>query len=374
MDQLVAMAHPRIALRADASLDIGTGHVMRCLTLADALRERGANCCFVCRAHPGNMIGMIRHRGFEALVLPLVERQAGNGDASPERSPPHADWLGADWASDAQATLTALGETPVDWLIVDHYALDAQWQAIVKPHARKLMVIDDLADRAQDCDLLLDQTFGRNATDYKSLVPSCCILLCGSQYALLRPEFAALRVYSLQRRKDTPLEQLLVAMGGIDRDNATGQVLEALKSSKLPANCRITVVMGASAPWIAEVLQQAKTMPWFAEVRINVEDMAQLMADSDLAIGAAGTASWERCSLGLPSILLVLADNQRAVAHGLERSGSVQVVQGPHELADRLPLLLNTLVSSPSQRAAMSQAASRIVDGRGIASVIHYLE
>ena len=132
--------------------------------------------------------------------------------------------------------------------------------------------------------------------------------------------------------------------------------------------------MGASAPWLTEVRQQAEQLPWATEVRINISDMAQLMAESALAIGAAGSTSWERCCLGLPTVMVVLADNQKQVAQGLEQVGAVYALQGSQQITDRLPCLLPSLVSSSAHRVAMSQAARRIADGNGVASVIQQLE
>ena len=206
-----------IIFRTDASLDIGTGHFMRCLTLADALRERGAECRFVCREHAGNLLDVIRQRGFEAYGLPLGDAVTAKSDVSDNLLPLHAAWLGADWASDAEQTLAAIGDTKFDWLIVDHYALDARWEHRLRCSCHRLMVIDDLADRVHDCDLLLDQNLGRTAADYKERVPATCTVLAGAQYALLRPEFAALRAYSLERRAHPKLKRLLITMGGVEQ-------------------------------------------------------------------------------------------------------------------------------------------------------------
>src|SRR3990167_4024154 len=215
----------RIAFRADASLQIGTGHVMRCLTLADALAAQGADCLFICREHQGNLIEQIRNKGYRTHALPVLPPVEASSlaikAASDEQSPAHSHWLGATQVEDAAACTAILAEVKPDWLIVDHYALDARWETVLKPHYRKLMVIDDLADRSHLCDLLLDQTFGRDAEDYRVWVPASSQLLCGSQYALLRPEFGALRDYSLQRRPNPQLRQLLITMGGVDKDNAT---------------------------------------------------------------------------------------------------------------------------------------------------------
>lgn len=364
----------QVAFRADASLQIGTGHVMRCLTLADALSAHGADCQFICRAQEGNLIDFIRGKGYVAHILPAVhDASTGSSAPGPSASPhdvAHAPWLGATQAADAEACAPILAAQRPDWLIVDHYALDARWERALAPHYRKLMVIDDLADRPHTCDLLLDQTFGRDASDYRPLVPADCRLLCGSQYALLRPEFAALRPYSLQRRAQPSMRELLVTMGGVDKDNATGQVLQALRTCPLPADCSITVVMGATAPWLEDVRKQAQDMPWPTRVLVGISDIAQLMADSDLAIGAAGATSWERCCLGLPTIMLVLAENQRKIAEGLCKAGAAHLVD--MALTNNQPLIAPKYIETPSL-SAMRCAAAAITDGLGAEQVMENL-
>ena len=324
-----------IVFRTDASLQIGSGHVMRCLTLAEELRARGAQCHFISRAHPGHLFDIIRQRGFTVTALPagfqLRHTNAPAGIA-PTLQIEHAAWLGCDWQTDADQTSAILATLQPDWLITDHYALAQPWEAVVKPHYKKLMVIDDLADRPHSCDLLLDQNLGRQQKDYAHLVPTHCQVLTGPHYALLRPEFAALRDYSLQRRaKASQLTKLLITMGGVDQTNATGQVMQALQTCALPADCRITVVMGLTAPWSKNIRELAAQMPWPTAVEVNVDDMAQRMADTDLAIGAAGSTAWERCCLGLPAIVLVLAKNQ------IESSKALQV----GKLAVVVPLFNN---------------------------------
>jgi UDP-2,4-diacetamido-2,4,6-trideoxy-beta-L-altropyranose hydrolase len=368
----------RIAFRADASLQIGTGHVMRCLTLADALAARGASCHFICRAHAGNLIKFIQEKGYPAHVLLLapVEDRGINGTHlnAPADDLSHSHWLGVTQTQDAQACAPILAQLKPDWLIVDHYALDARWERALARHYGKLMVIDDLADRQHACDLLLDQTFGREGDDYRGRVPDHCHVLCGSQYALLRPEFAALRPYSLHRRAQPQLRQLLITMGGVDKDNATGQVLAALQECALPEDCEITVVMGATAPWLSEIKQQAKAMPWPTSVRVGIKDMAQLMADSDLAIGAAGATSWERCCLGLPTVMLVLAANQAAVARGLDQAGAAQIIGQSQDIREQLPTLLVPLLNCSSRLVEMSEATRAVVDGRGIHAISEFIE
>ncbi len=348
-----------IAFRADASLQIGTGHVMRCLTLADVLAANGAQCEFICREHPGHLIEYIRSKGYAVHSLPM--RSEADTDLA------HSQWLGATQAQDAQACAPLLAQLQPDWLVVDHYALDARWESTHSAHSSKVMAIDDLADRAHVCQILLDQTFRRAADDYRHRVPAECILLCGSNYALLRPEFAALRPYSLRRRAQPRLKKLLVTLGGVDKDNITTQVLNALRSCSLPADCEVTVVMGAMTPWLADVQAEAKTMPWPTNVHVGVNDMAQLMADSDLAIGAAGSTALERCCLGLGTLLLVLAANQTTGAYALQKCGAAQVLLSPLDI----PHVLHNFVHEglALKLEQMGKDAAAVTDGNGAQSV-----
>lgn len=365
----------RCVFRVDASLQIGSGHVMRCLTLADAIKAQGAKCHFISRAHPGNLVELIRQRGFTVTALPVeltpppVKTQVAN---ERPKEPVHAPWLGCDGQTDAEKTRAIVQTLQPDWLVVDHYALDQRWEAALRPYYQKLMVIDDLADRPHQCDLLLDQNLGRQPKDYANLVPAHCKVLVGPQYALLRPEFAALRPYSLQRRQKPVLKRVLITMGGVDQSNATGQVLQALKSCTFPQDCRISVVMGLQAPWLQQVRAQAQEMAWPTEVLLNISDMAQRMADSDLAIGAGGSTSWERCCLGLPTLLVLLADNQRAIAEALQGAGATKTLDN----ASVVPMtceVLSVLAANPRALRDMSIAAARIVDGLGTASLVSHL-
>jgi UDP-2,4-diacetamido-2,4,6-trideoxy-beta-L-altropyranose hydrolase len=359
----------RVAIRTDASMHIGSGHIMRCLTLADALKAKGADCHFISREHPGHLLEVIRQRGHTATVLPKDKLMAATAD-DPAPQPAHAAWLGCEWNTDAQQTGAILADLQPDWLVVDHYALDQRWEDALAAHYRQLLVIDDLADRPHRCDLLLDQNLGRQPQDYAGLVPTHCQVLTGPHYALLRPEFAALRPYSLQRRQAEPaLRQLLITMGGVDQPNATGQVLQALKACALPADCRITVVMGLKAPWLQSVRGLAAQMPWPTEVVVHVNDMAQRMSDSDLAIGAAGSTSWERCCLGLPTLMVVLAENQQLGAETLESARAARFIGRVGDIATQLPQVIRELIDT-DRLSPMSLAASAVANGDGVDKVI----
>lgn len=364
----------KIAFRTDASLQMGSGHVMRCLTLADALKAQGAQCHFISREHSGNLLEGIRQRGHGVTGLPASLPQPSNStDAIPKLA--HAAWLGCDWQTDAQQTHAILSTLQPNWLVVDHYALDQRWEVAVQPYYQKLMVIDDLADRTHYCDLLLDQNLGRQPQDYINLVPTTCQVFTGPYYALLRPEFAALRDYSLKRRANSQqqIRELLITMGGVDMPNATGQVLQALKNSPLPIDCHITVVMGSTAPWLAQVRELAEKMPWPTSVLVNINDMAQRMADSDLAIGAAGSTSWERCCLGLPTLMVVLADNQKEVAIHLDKIGSANYLAFDNQFSQQIQDHCKFLINNRERLSQMSIKSGDITNGQGVQNVVKFI-
>lgn len=371
MSEAARHTTPRVVVfRADASLEIGTGHVMRCLTLAEALKKQGAECHFLCREHAGHLIDAIEARGFSVHRL-LAESPYGTTTQAGDNQPDHAHWLGTTWEQDAEACGPLITQLIPDWLVVDHYALDARWEAAVLPDRTRLLVIDDLADRSHRADLLLDQNLGREVEDYASLVPVECKVLAGPQFALLRPEFAERRESSLARRHQHPaVRRLLISLGGVDKDNATGQVLDALNACDLPNDLEITVVMGATAPWLAEVKARAVKLPWSTEVVVNVSDMARRMAEADLAIGAAGSTSWERCCLGLPTLMLVLAENQQSIATALDTVGAAICLGNPGQLADGLSHHLSAL-QTPHTLQAMCQAAAQLTAGEGAMMLCH---
>lgn len=367
MDRLVTP--PITAFRVDASTRVGVGHVMRCLTLADALRARGRYSVFICRDHPGHMGKLIVDRGHRLKLLPLAESVSPSADPDS-----YAAWLGDTQDGDAAATIAALASQRPEWMVVDHYALAADWETAVSGHCGHLMVIDDLADRAHRCDLLLDQTFGRSAAAYASLAPAAARLLCGAEFALLRPQFAALRKQGLRRRADADaVGQILVNLGGVDAENITGAVLDKLESASLPNDCRIKVVIGWQSPWADDIRRRANAASFGVEVLQGVADMAPLMAESDLAIGAAGSSSWERCCLGLPSVMIVLADNQRMIAEQLAAAGAAAVICKDYLHTD-LPAAVSTLLLDVTVRKAMSVRAASIVDGQGASRAVDAME
>jgi UDP-2,4-diacetamido-2,4,6-trideoxy-beta-L-altropyranose hydrolase len=357
----------RIVFRTDASLQIGSGHVMRCLTLADELRLRGADVEFVCREHHGNLIDFIEGKGYPVIRLPLLK--VGDG-ANPEDLT-HAEWLGAQWDQDAVDTRNAFGEVKVDWLIVDHYAIDHRWESTLVPQVRNIMVIDDLADRPHDCDILLDQNLYENMeVRYNNLVPDDCIRLLGPRFALLRPEFCAAR--KTLRQRNGKVGRVLVFFGGVDPTNETRKVLESL--TKITARSfEVSVVVGSENPHKEQIQNFCANYDGF-HYHCQVQNMAELMAEADLAFGAGGGAAWERCALGLPSIVTVIADNQKELAAFGARTGLFIKLGEYSDISnDTIISALRLALNSPETLQHYSQNCLDTVDAKGTERVVNLL-
>ena len=302
------------AFRTDASLQIGTGHVMRCLTLADALCERDSEVIFLCRPHTGHMIETIRDRGYEVLEL-------GDADGVSSEDLDHSSWLGTTQSVDVSQCAELINGKEIDWLIVDHYALDYRWEEQLRASTKQLMVIDDLADRKHDCDLLLDQNLVLELdTRYSGLIPSHCVTLLGPEYALLQEEYLALR-HSVSPRLG-PLKQILVYIGGSDSHGLNLKILKALAKTEFK-DVSIHIVLGINTNIEATLQKQAFNRP-LTFIHRQLPSLAHLMMEVDLMIGAGGTTAWERICLGLPSIVISVATNQVAVSETLSKLGIIE--------------------------------------------------
>lgn len=354
-------------IRADASIEMGTGHVMRCLTLANALMGEGHDCHFICRDHPGNLANVIRESGFG---VSLLEKPAAI--IADDKGLAHAAWLGCSQAQDARQVideLESLGFSDVVCLIVDHYALDITWERLLRDRTGRLMVIDDLFDRQHDCDILVNQNLGATNTQYKQLVPTHCRILAGTRYAMLRPEFQQLRHRSIEKKSQSHPKQLLITMGGVDPDNYTGRILEKLKICHCETLSKIVIILGDTAPHKKSVAILAASMSLDIEIKVGVRNMAEIMADTDIAFGAAGSTSWERCCLGIPTLLFVIADNQSKLAESLEQHKAI-VRADINANADRFCASFQRLLMDVDHYRATSEAAALLCDGEGAGRVI----
>lgn len=311
-----------IVFRTDASTAIGSGHVMRCLTLAKRYRREGHSVSFVMRALPSNLITYAQSEGFVVHPLPYEE--------SAQKYEGYLAWLTVTQEEDAQETarvLRTMGQ--VDRLVIDHYALDIVWENICRPLVHEIMVIDDLANRRHDANLLLDQNFYENAAErYAGLVPADCRLLLGPQHALLRDEFYEIK----PRRRDGSLRNVLVFYGGSDLTDETSKALYVLYSLHLP-DVEVNVVVGNANPR-KEAVRRLCIGHENIRYHCQVENMAELMNAADLALGAGGTTTWERLALGLPSIVTAIADNQIEICENCARAGLIDYLGCADEVGE----------------------------------------
>lgn len=289
----------KVVFRVDASHAIASGHVSRCLALAHALRKRGANCTFVSSEVAGNLLTFVAAAGFEQRVLtgPLELNPKTLAHIGPQTSA----------AEDAQSTIEALGGERPDWLVIDHYGIDGKWEILLRPHVDRILVIDDLANRHHECDILIDQNFSLTGSQrYAGLVNEETIMLCGPEFAMLQPEFAQQRL-TLERKHLTDL-RAFISFGGSDRENLTGMTLEAFQ---LPAlkGVALDVAIGKHNPNRDSLVELLAERPG-SRAHYAPTSLASLMAQSDFAVGAGGTTIWERFCLDLPSVVIASADNQ----------------------------------------------------------------
>lgn len=325
---------PKVLFVADAGASVGGGHVMRCLTLAAALERAGGQCAFAATPEATAIL--------DSFAGPDIVRFPAPG-------------------GDPASLCAAAARAGINWgarfAVLDHYGAGPAEDAVLRAAAGRLLAIEDLR-RRRDCDLLLDASLGRRESDYPGVQA-----LVGPDFALVRLEFAARRKSTLTRRlKAGPARKVLVSLGLTDVGAITGRVVSAL----LPVlgQQQIEVVLGAGAPSLAAIKALAKTDTRIG-LHVGSKDMAHLVAAADVAIGAGGSSAWERCTLGLPTVTLILADNQRENTAALASAGASLSVEVNGHLPARLREAFVALASAPAVRARMSQAAADLCDGLG---------
>lgn len=337
-----------VAFRADASIEIGSGHVVRCIALAEALRSRGADCTFICRAHPGHSIDQIRARGF--AVARLADRRSTN-----------EDWLGCSWQKDMAETQDVLKSLAPAWLVVDHYSLDSRWEHGLRSLGTQILVIDDLQDRQHDCDLFLNQNLGASAPDYEGLLPASARARFGPRFALIRAEFKARRPPLCR----PPAQgRWLACVGGVDRLGILETILAAW--DRLPKDKpHLDVAVGDQTPNL-DVLVRTTARMTGVKLHAPADRIADLMAGADVLLCAGGTINWERCCLGIPAIIGTIADNQRTVQSALTRARTgISVGEWQNVTAERLAGLIQGLRSKPRLTRSLAIRAHSLVDGSG---------
>lgn len=358
-----------IFIRTDASIRIGTGHIMRCITLADVLCEKGAKISFICREFPGNLCDFIENKGYKVYRLPYSETQFNDTCQCPS----HLQWLGVSLEVDAKQTQHVLNsQQEIDWLIIDHYAIDNQWEIQMRSHVKNIMVIDDLADRPHDCDLILDQNYYENLENrYKSLVPAHCRKLLGPKYILLRPEFQKAR--KKLKARDGQVRRILIFFGGSDPTNETEKALKAVQLLNRP-DIAIDVIIGKTNPHKEKVKYLCSIIP-NTTFYYQVSNMAELMSNADLAIGAGGSTLWERCYLGLPTITLVVAKNQLEAVESVSKFGAIWGLGWSNKIDARsLANVIKKAIDNPLILKKIELSTITIIgDGNGIDAVTKFI-
>jgi UDP-2,4-diacetamido-2,4,6-trideoxy-beta-L-altropyranose hydrolase len=345
---------------------MGHGHVMRCLTLAGALRERGVQAKFVCKQHVGNLCGLIEERGFAVARLPVTETVSSVLTTS------HASWLGSSVIEDAELTRAAIEQAGIRprWLIVDHYALDHHWETILRPAVDQLMVIDDLADRLHVCDVLLDQNFFLNLQQrYSGKAPLECTMLLGPQFALLQPVYAE---FHAQAAPKSSVHRIFMFFGSVDTENLTGRAISAFQRLERSDIQLDVVVINGSASY--EAIQKQVSGHSNICLHSSLPSLAPLMHKADIAIGAGGATTWERLCLGLPSVVISLAENQEEVSVDLATEGLIRYLGDKRKVSeDDIYQAMVMLVDSPSL-SVWSVKCSNLCDGKGAFRVADYLQ
>ena len=316
----------KVAIRVDASSQIGSGHVMRCLSLAARLqKEHNAQVYFIMRQLAGNLISLVQDKGYSVFTLPEEQRE--------QELKGYATWLTVPEKQDAQETVAKLSELgTVDLLVIDSYAIDEIWENAVRPYVKKIMVIDDLANRKHNCDILLDQNlYADMYSRYNQLVPNRCQLYLGPKYALLREEFYEAR--KAIRQRNSEIKNILVFYGGVDATNETAKALRALKKIQKAESVYVDVIVGVSNPFKNEIEAVCKLHNnWHYYCQVG--NMAEFMNKADIMLGAGGSTTWERCFLQLPALVTAVAENQIEGCKYLEKCGIIKYLGVYNEVTE----------------------------------------
>lgn len=327
---------------------------MRCLTLATALLEPDTQIHFICRHLPDSLGELIPEKGFKVFLLP-------SGELGQETRPlAHANWLGTTQEADANATRALIQDQNYDWLIIDHYALDIRWESILRPYVKQLMVIDDLADRLHDCDVLLDQNYYLDQGRYKDKLPNKCLTLLGPRYTLLRKEFSELR--SQLKPKDNIVKRILVFFGGIDAQDFTIRALTAI-TAITEHDLSVDVVIGDQHPNKEAIIALCKRSGF--NCYVQTDKMAELMANADLSIGAGGGAVWERACLKLPTIAIPIATHQIKQLTDIAAKGITYTFDANDYTPDKIKTHILSILDNPALRHMLSVNSAELVDGEG---------
>ena len=351
----------RVVFRVDSSTQIGAGHLIRCLALAEDMLERKMSVSFICRNLPGNFIKFLRAKKIPVILL-------SSSIISPKKSSnKYFEKPFLLQKEDALETISALNNLRPDWLIVDHYEIDIVWEQIMRSYCSHLMVIDDLVSRQHDCDILLNQN--NTLTDYKSyknLVPLACRVLLGPSFALLRKEFQILRQKKII--KNEFLQRFLVFFTA---GNDQGETLKAMNGLAIFSKAKqVNIVIGKENPDIIAIKSMCSLQKWGLHCQIDY--MPKLIAEADFVIGSGGSSNWERCALGVPALIVILAENQVNIAKTLVASGAV-INLGWNANLQAIDYAKSLNAITARQIISMAEKAYQLVDAKGAERVVEML-
>lgn len=354
----------KVAFRVDASNLIGTGHVIRSVTLAERMRLHEIECLFICRNHPGNLISYIRKKNFEVYVLPMEEIPSDKESNIFKR-----DWLGSDWEVDSEQTKKILEMANVDILIVDQYALDILWEESLNDYCNKLIVVDDLANRKHSCDMLIDQNLVHDMDKrYQDLVNDNCILLLGPKFALLQSNYEKFRKHFLPKKK---IKKILIYFGGLDSKRLTERSLMAFLCLNY-FHIELNIVISSNNPrktFINNLIKSHDNI----NLSMDLPSLAELMSEVDFSIGAGGATTWERLCLGLPSLVITSAKNQEEIARELDKRELIWWMGSDNSVSMQDICNLLEKIIKDNTIMERSKRCFEIVDGLGTERIINIL-
>ncbi|WP_024872839.1 UDP-2,4-diacetamido-2,4,6-trideoxy-beta-L-altropyranose hydrolase [Tolumonas lignilytica] len=348
--------------RVDSSIDIGTGHVMRCLALADEFKNHEIKTHFICRDLPGNIHKLILTRGHSVTVLPLLALYKSIAQEND-----YAGWLQVTQEQDAQECISHLKQLnlpsrPI--IIADHYALDKSWEVLIKNHSQLLIIIDDLV-REHEADIIIDQTLGRSEKEYEKS-SQCKTILVGSEYAMIRSQFYLKREESICSHNERPMN-IFISMGGSDKDNILALILDELKNNKILWIKKIAILINSTSSNYKQIEKITHQCNYDIELINFVDDMANFMSNYSLAIGAPGTTTWERATMGIPAVLIPIAENQQDITRVYKKYNAGEILF-PNEIKNNLISALNKIKDNYEDLRNINY---QITDGLGIRRIIY---
>ena len=357
-----------IACRVDCSNLIGSGHFFRCKAIAEQLSNRGHRVVFVTRNLPETAAKQLDGKGVQVCNLPPLTR------AVPFVEDKYETWLGIDEFTDAQDTLSCLAPLKPDMVIADHYGLTRVWHNQIKAHIPSLVIYDDLGDRSINANLVINPNFGWLDKQYLGLVEPETKLVLGPEYATLNTNFHKFRNASIGARKDRGLNHILISFGGADPKNFTAKVLDVIRKVSFNQPIKLTVVAGLLNKNINILRHLISSMAFDVVLVSHLDRIWETYLKTDLVIGAVGTSIWERCCLGVPSISIPIAENQRPAASALECAGVLKVVDpNSHDWRENLSAGIENLQNKNLLRD-LGNEASKICDGLGGFRVVSLIE